>query len=115
MTEADMIWRKLESINLAYREAILKKGKVIYQEDFHLVFHLIKQELSPKWTKDVPTKEGPYWCRTDGGEAILETFYASKRGLGFEDDEHRYGGAWIGPENCGNEWAGPIPEPPKGK
>lgn len=63
------------------------------------------------WTKEKPTNPGWYWAIEEDGSKIVVCYHNSDKGIGFEDDEHCYGGGWITPDLHAVEWAGPIPKP----
>ena len=69
----------------------------------------------PEPTKEKPIEEGYYWCKDFDDKWVIEEFVFSDGSLGFEDNEHRYGGGWIEIDSCWNQWAGPLTEPPKKK
>lgn len=118
MEKSDTIWDEIGMAGLLDRDKN-GDGHCIMYLDFKRALPIIEAELTLKWTKEKPSKYGWYWQRIYAlGEPAMIHIFKSGNKKGdlvdygasvFPSTQHYFD------DKKEFEWAGPIPEPPKGE
>lgn len=78
--------------------------------------HEFLRQCHPVWTRELPTKEGYYWMRSDRRDAVtVVKIYIDHGETGtpwvVQEGHPAKSGAQYLRDYRGNEWAGPLEEP----